>query len=150
MSEERTPGGLVLPTEALVEQITPQQTHEAINKIALGRNAQAAVALRELALAVVGAVNTVDKRYGVHDFLVNLKITCRGPGLFQLDIVDKNSDVNPQDVVDDVAEILDREKGDYHKQARAIQMEFTNERAEGPDGVAPGEVPAACEGIRST
>jgi hypothetical protein len=145
---EQTPGGIVLPTPQQVAEITPKDTQDAIQQIALGRNDRAAISLKELALAVINAVNDVDKRYSVHDFLVKLEIRCTGPGQFYLDITDKNSDVDPQAVVDEVAEVLDREKGDYFKPNRSIQMEFTNERAaaEGPDGVPSGEVPGTQEG----
>jgi len=145
MSNEDRPEGIVLPTPQQVRALVPtlQQTDEAVSKIDAGRNAVAAEALRELALAVVGAVNEADKCYGVHNFLVKLEVLCEGPGSFRLNITDKNSDVDPQAVAEDVADTLDREGvGDYHKQARAIQMEFTNERSTaGPDGVSPGAVP---------
>jgi hypothetical protein len=142
---EQTPGGIVLPTQEEVAAITPEHTKEAVEQIALGRNARAAIALKELALAVINAVNEVDKSYSVHDFLVKLEIRCTGPGQFYLDITDKNSDVDPQAVADEVKEVLDS-RSDYHKPERSIQMEFTNARAEGSDGTSPGEVPAAQAG----
>lgn len=147
MSEERTPGGIVIPDREELQRLnlpTPEDTKNAIEAIDPARNEMAALALKELAIAVIDAVNKVDQRYGVHNFLVNLEIKCEGPGSFRLNITDKNSECDPQAVAQEVADQLDREAvGDYHKQARAIQMEFTNARAEGPDGVPPDEVPGA-------
>lgn len=119
------PSGLVLPTPEQVRAVAPQDTDQAIGKIALGRDARAAVALRSLALAVIKAVNEVDEKYGVHDFLVKFEIVCKGPGNYMLNITDKNSTVAPDSVAADVAEALARAAGvSYHKPQRAIQMEF--------------------------
>jgi len=137
-------GGIVLPTTEEVQRLglpTNSDTQKALEEIDPARNQQAALALKELALAVIDAVNRVDQAYGVHNFLVNLEIKCEGPGSFRLNITDKNSACDPQAVAQEVADTLDREAvGDYHKQARAIQMEFNNARAERHDGLPPGEV----------
>lgn len=141
MTDQERPS-VVIPTSEEIQQLnlpSPLDTKQAIDGIAAERNEAAATALRELSLAIIDAVTRVDQAYGVHDFLVELKLCCSGPGMFRLDIQDKNSDADPQQVADSVVEQIRKESaGDYYKPARSIQMEFSHERkSQGPDGVPP-------------
>lgn len=118
---------------------TPEETQQDIDSINEARDDRAAMALKELTIAVVSAVTDIDNKYGVHEFLVDLKIVCEGPGSFRLDITDKNSQINPQSVAKAAADHINKHaNGGYYKPARSIAMEINNhapESTEGPDDV---------------
>lgn len=120
---------------------TGDDTQNAIDQIGKKRDEVAAYALRELALAVIDAVNRIDTQLKVHNYLKSLEILCEGPGIFRLNIEDKNTECDPQKLADNIADQLNKESvGDYYKQARSIQVEFNNvEETDGPDWVSPGK-----------
>jgi len=136
------------------EQVRPQQdqsalpsvndTRQALEAIEPGRNEQASQGLRELALAVIRAVTEVDRNLNVGRFLKALTIVCNGPGDFRLDILDVNSDIDPEDLAKQIAEQMEEEGGLlYGRQLRPIQVDFGDEEnaeATRPDGALAEDV----------
>ena len=100
-----------------------QSTEEALEQIAPGRAPQPAAALKQLAVAVIKAVAEVDQATGVSNYLERLTIHCKSTGEFELEIVDRDSELAAQDLADAVAAELD-EQGNfgYHKPLRPIDI----------------------------
>lgn len=100
---------------------TSDQTEAGIDDVAAGRNKDATSALTELARAVIRAVREIDLATNVSAYLNSLTIHCDGPGMFRLDIDDRNSQVDQEAVANALQDELARI--DYHKPLRTVVLE---------------------------
>jgi hypothetical protein len=116
---------------------SPDETQEALDKIAPARLPGPAKALKQLALAVIEAVTEVDQANQVSQYLTSLTVHCKGPNSFELEIFDRNCEVDPQSVAGSVkAELDERGSFGYHKPLRRIDINFETE--ESSDAAAEG------------
>lgn len=97
---------------------TADQTEVGIDDVAAGRNQDATSALTELARAVIKVVRETDLSTNVSAYLTSLTIHCEGPGVFRLDINDRNSQVDQAAVA--LALLDELNSFDYHKPLRRV------------------------------
>lgn len=110
----------VVPGVAPPNFPTADQTEAGIDDVADGRNRDATSALTELARAVIRVVRETDLSTNVSAYLNSLTIHCEGPGIFRLDINDRNSQVDQEAVANALRDEL--ASLDYHKPLRRVVL----------------------------
>ncbi len=111
----------ILPAVVPADFPTADQTEAGIDDVAYGRNQDATSALTELARAVIRIVRETDLSTNVSAYLNSLTIHCDGPGIFRLDINDRNSQVDQEAVANALRDEL--ASLDYHKPLRRVVLE---------------------------
>ena len=126
MSQGDSNAGIVTPSleEMCRLGITTQTTEALVQGIATDRNAEAADVLQRLARAIISAVQQVDQQYDVSRFAVRISVVCLERGLFNLEIADKNSGVDAQQLAAQIAAGLQPEPREPGREQRIIQLEI--------------------------
>lgn len=126
MSQGDPGAGIVTPTLEEMRRLglTAQDTESRVQAIATDRNAEAADVLQRLARAVISAVQQVDQQYDVSRFATRISVVCLERGLFNLEIADKNSSVDAQQLAAQIAAGLQPERRDLGREQRIIQLEI--------------------------
>lgn len=126
MSQGDHVAGIVTPTLEEMRRLglTAQETELRVQAIATDRNAEAADVLQRLARAVISAVQQVDQQYDVSRFMARISVVCLERGLFSLEIVDKNSSVDAQQLAAQIAAGLQPECREPGREQRIIQLEI--------------------------
>lgn len=137
------PNVQMLPTEAV--------TKEALDAIQSGRATTPSRALREMAIQVIETMTKIDRLYHVSRYLKEVRIVCKGSGVFALEIFDKNATEDPDQFAKDLAKELaarDPMGGSYGKQLRPIELRRTGDEREatGSDGPSAGDVEGGATG----
>lgn len=104
--------------------ISAQATETAVRAIANDRNAEATNVLQLLARAVIGAVQQVDQQHDVSRFVSSVCVVCLERGLFNLEIADKNSSLDAQQLAASIADGLQPARRESGREQRIIQLEI--------------------------
>lgn len=96
------------------------ETNAAIEKINEKRDPTAAEALRHLVQAVMAAVVETDRIYRVSQYVVWMGVIVEADGIFRLQIVDKDTGVDSEQVINDV--LAQMNDACYGKERRHVQL----------------------------
>lgn len=126
MSQGQSAAGIAVPSLDDMRRlgISTQDTESAVRGIATDRNAEAAHVLQTLARAIVTAVQQVDQQHDVSRFATRISVVCLERGLFNLEISDKNSSVDAQQLAAQIAAGLAPEPRELGREQRIIQLEI--------------------------
>lgn len=107
------------------EQLPPsaEDTAQQVAAIAAVHNTEATLALQSLARAVMEAVEQVDRTHNIGRFLEKIEVVVVSEGIYHLNIHDKETGVDSQQMAKQVLEGLP--DAGFGKRLRPIQLEFT-------------------------
>lgn len=118
--------GIVTPTPEDLRRlgVATTATENAIRDIEQNRNSDAAAVLQKLARAIIAAVQQVDAQHDVSRYAARISVSCLERGLFNLEIVDRNSGVDAQQLADQLANSVRQDRPTGQREQRIVQLEI--------------------------